>query len=193
MHKAVFAALMAGAVLQSLPALADAREDVVNGMTRCAAIPDDRQWLDCYYGAAQPMRAWLGLTPAPQSQLRLLQQTSQPMPGAGPALPATVSRAAVRTGPPPKPRSSGLFDVFGGDAVVQNAPIQSYDIKNGRFTVTLPDGQVWRQTEADAAKSPVHWDRPASSMRVSINQGAMHSFNLVLGDENEHYKVTRVR
>jgi hypothetical protein len=195
MHRALFAALIAGAALQPLPVLADAREDVVNSMTRCAGLADDRQWLECYYGAAQPMRAWLGLPPAPQSQLRLLQgQPALPAQQAGPAmLPSTVTRAAVHTGPPPKPKSSGILDVFGGDAVVQNAPIQSYDIKGGRFTITLPDGQVWRQTEEDAAKWPVYWSDPASSMRVTISQGAMHSFNLVVGEETQHHKVTRIR
>lgn len=195
MHRALFVALIAGAALQPLPVLADAREDVVNSMTRCAGLADDRQWLECYYGAAQPMRAWLGLPPAPQSQLRLLQgQQALPAQQAGPAmLPSTVTRAAVRTGPPPKPKASGILDVFGGDDVVQNAPIQSYDIKGGRFTITLPDGQVWRQTEEDAAKWPVYWSDPASSMRVTISQGAMHSFNLVVGDETQHHKVTRIR
>ena len=42
-------------------------------------------------------------------------------------------------------------------------------------------------------KNPVHWSQPASSMRVTISQGAMHSFNLVVNDENIHYKVTRIR
>lgn len=191
----ILAALIAAAALEPLPVLADAREDVVNGMTRCAALSDDRQWLDCYYGAAQPMRAWLGLSPAPQSQLKLLQQTSQP--GTAPAgtvpLPATVTRAAVRTGPPPPPKRSGLFDVFGGSDVVNNAPIQSYQVTAKGFVITLPDGQVWKQTEEDASKFPVDWREPASSMRVTITQGALHSFNLVMGDENRHHKVTRVK
>jgi hypothetical protein len=194
MYKAVLAALIAGVGLAPVPVLADAREDVVNGMTRCAGLTDDRQWLDCYYGAAQPMRAWLGLPPAPQSQLKLLQQTSQP---AGPAtampLPATVTRAAVRTGPPPPPKRSGIFDVFGGSDVVDNAPVQSYQVTGKGFTITLPDGQVWKQTDEDAAKSPVDWNEPASSMRVTITQGALHSFNLVMGDESRHHKVTRGR
>jgi hypothetical protein len=30
-------------------------------------------------------------------------------------------------------------------------------------------------------------------MRVTIRQGAMHSFNLVLNDENLHHKVKRIR
>jgi hypothetical protein len=194
MHRAVLAALIAGTALTPAPALADAREDVINGMTRCASLTDDRQWLDCYYGAAQPMRSQLGLSPAPASQLRLLQMPSTPAaaPAARVALPATVTRAAVRTGPPPMPKHSGIFDVFGGSDVVNNAPIQSYEVNANGFTVTLPDGQIWKQTEEDASKFPVTWSTPASSMRVTISQGAIHSFNLVMGDENQHHKVTRV-
>jgi len=195
MYRIVFAALVAGSALTPLPVLADAREDVVNGMTRCAGLSDDRQWLECYYGAAQPMRAWLGLPPAPQSQLKLLQQTSHPTvaPAMAVPLPATVTRAAVRTGPPPPPKKSGIFDVFGGADVVNNAPIQSYQVTAKGFVITLPDGQVWKQTEEDASKFPVSWNEPASSMRVSITQGALHSFNLVMGDEGRHHKVTRIK
>jgi hypothetical protein len=188
MRKMILAAAVLGGALAPSLALADAREDVVAGLTRCAALADDRQWLDCYYGAAQPMRAWLGLSPAPQAQLKLL--SVQPK---APMLPATVTRATVRTGPPPPPKRSGVFDVFGGEDVVNNAPISTYEVTREGFTVTLPDGQVWRQTDEDAAKSPVQWRQPATSMRVTISQGAMHSFNLVMNDENQHHKVTRVR
>jgi hypothetical protein len=199
MHKMVLAGLAAGVALAPLSVLADSREDVVSGMTRCAAFSDDRQWLDCYYGAAQPMRAWLGLPPAPQSQLKLLQQASQAapgnsgVPGATVPLPATVTRAAVRSGPPPPPKKSGIFDVFGGSDVVNNEPIQSYQVTPKGFVITLVDGQVWKQTEEDASKFPVDWQDPASSMRVTITQGALHSFNLLMGDEGRHHKVTRVR
>jgi hypothetical protein len=181
----------AGALATGLgqsPAFADAREDVVAGLTRCANLTDDRQWLDCYYGAAQPMRAWLGLSPAPQSQLKLLQTQPQSA-----AIPTTVSRAATRSGPPPMPKHSGILDMFGGDDVINNTPIKSYEIGQAGFTVTLPDGQVWQQTDDDATKNPARWRQPATTMRVTIRQGAMHSFNLVLNDENQHYKVKRIR
>jgi len=192
----MFAATLAMSAAAPGLVLADAREDVVRGMTRCAAYTNDREWLDCYYGAAQPMRAWLGLAPAPQAQLKLLEGTPQnaasaPMPA---PLPATVTRAVTRSGPPPKPKSSGIFDVFGGSDVVRNQPIQSYEVgRDGAFTITLPDGQVWQQTDDDAAKYPVRWRDPASSMRVTISQAAMHTFNLVVNDENRHHKVKRVR
>jgi len=190
----LFAAMLAIGAGAPGMVLADAREDVVRSMTRCAAYTEDRQWLECYYGAAQPMRAWLGLPPAPQSQLKLLQgqpQTSAPLSA---SLPSTVTRAATRTGPPPPTKRSGILDVFGGSDVVKNTPIQSYEMsREGNFVITLPDGQVWRQTDGDASKSPVRWTQPASSMRVTISQAAMHTFNLVVNDENTHHKVTRIR
>jgi hypothetical protein len=183
-------AMAAGAALTPTLALADAREDVVAGLTRCAALADDRQWLDCYYGAAQPMRAQLGLSPAPQAQLKLLE--AQPKAAALP-LPTTVSRAAARTGPPPMPKRTGIFNMWGGDDVVNNAPVKSYELTPAGFVLTLNDGQVWAQTEDDANKRPVRWRQPASAMRVSITQGAMGTFNLVVGDENRQHKVRRVR
>jgi len=190
MRKLVLAGLVAcGALSAPAAALADAREDVVSGVARCAVLTDDRQWLDCYYGAAQPMRASLGLAPAPQAQVKLLSAQPQHVT----ALPATVARAAVRTGPPPMPRSSGLLDFTGGDDVVRNAPVKSYELTRDGFVVTLPDGQVWQQTPDDAAKHPVRWREPASTMRVTVTQGAMRTFNLVLGDENTHHKVKRIR
>ena len=51
----------------TLPAQADTREQVMLRLPRCAAIPDTRQYLDCYYAAVAPMRAELKLAPAPQS------------------------------------------------------------------------------------------------------------------------------
>jgi hypothetical protein len=43
------------------------REEVLLRLTRCSSIGDTRQYLDCYYAAAQPLRAALNLAPAPQA------------------------------------------------------------------------------------------------------------------------------
>lgn len=68
-------------VLLSLvaPAQARPRDDALSGAIRCGAIADSRQWLDCFYGAAQPMRAALGLSPALAAQVQLA--TSPPAGG----------------------------------------------------------------------------------------------------------------
>ncbi|MDB5739611.1 MAG: hypothetical protein JWP16_651 [Alphaproteobacteria bacterium] len=186
MRKMIFVGFAGALALAPSVAFADAREDVVGGLARCAHLTEDRQWLDCYYGAAQPMRAALGLSPAPLAQIALV--SAQPKAA---AMPSTISRATVRTGPPPPPRSSGLLDVWGGSDIVNNSPIASYDVSKNGFTVTLPDGQVWAQTDVD--KHSVSWRQPSNTMRVTISQAAMHTFNLVLNDENQHYKVKRVR
>src|SRR5690349_24952446 len=36
---------------------ADTRDDVLSAISRCNVIHDNKVWLDCVYGAQQPMRA----------------------------------------------------------------------------------------------------------------------------------------
>ena len=47
------------------------RDDALSGAVRCGVVADSRQWLDCYYGAAQPVRAALGLGSALPAQIAL--------------------------------------------------------------------------------------------------------------------------
>jgi hypothetical protein len=67
--KAFLCAMLA---LVPAPAIADARSEVRGASLRCDGLAEDRAWLDCYYGAAQPMRGQLGLPPAPAAQQRLV-------------------------------------------------------------------------------------------------------------------------
>ncbi|MFO1248789.1 MAG: hypothetical protein U1E93_11330 [Alphaproteobacteria bacterium] len=53
------------------PASARPRDDALTGAIRCGVVADSRQWLDCYYGAAQPVRAALGMAPALAAQVKL--------------------------------------------------------------------------------------------------------------------------
>jgi hypothetical protein len=63
--------LVPACAVLTVPAQARPRDDALSGAFRCATIADSRQWLDCYYGAAQPVRAALGLAPALAGQLKL--------------------------------------------------------------------------------------------------------------------------
>jgi hypothetical protein len=94
------------------------------------------------------------------------------------------------------PKSRGLLaDFIGGSDIVRDAPMQSYSFaSDGSFTVTLTDGQVWQQVGDDAGRHRAKWRDPASSMRVTISEGAMRSYNMVVdGNDSVQYKVRRIR
>src|ERR1700742_2639884 len=70
------ALLAAWVIVAPSPLLAAPRDEVKAGVTRCDGISDDHAWLDCFYGAAQPMRSRLGLSPAPDFQQRMVPPAS---------------------------------------------------------------------------------------------------------------------
>jgi hypothetical protein len=167
------------------------RNQVVTGATGCMREPADRQWLDCYYAAAMPMRVQLGLS-APQGATRPVPVPAPQFASLPPPPPALIKPA----GPPPMPRPVGILGGLFSDPkpVVRNVPMESYVFdKNGAFTITLPDGQVWEQIAEDQIYHRAHWHRPASQMLVTIKPDAMHTFVLTLHDENYMYKVHRIR
>ncbi len=166
-----------GLVASVRPAAAGTRDDVMNASARCAAITDDRAWLDCYYGAAQPMRAQLGLSPVPQRQLALV-----PPPGKG-APPH--SQAAAQ----PKP---GFFGrLFAHEGVSQERQMISYSFDGGHlFTVTLSDGSVWRQSPDDPHRA--NWGKPPQAYRVSVSEG-YNGTGVLDPNDGFQYEVQRVR
>jgi hypothetical protein len=154
-------------------------------------VTEDRPWLDCYYAAAMPMRAQLGLS-KPQTAA-----ISAPPPAQSLAtLPAPPDRPAAPVGPPPMPRSAGLFDgIFVHmKPIVRDMPMKSFAQEGkGGFTVTLVDGEVWQQTDEDQIYHPADWRRPASEMEVTISPDVMHTYVLIVSGENRAYKVRRIR
>jgi len=165
------------------PALAEpTREAVMDAAQRCEGIPDNRVWLDCYYGAAQQMRAVLGLAPAPESQTRLV-----PAPGISYGGAASVRRAPARE------KSGGfLSEIIGNTkSLADNMPMTAYGFgRDGRFTVTMADGHVWQQAESDIKIAK--WNKPAASYKVDITNGSSTDvFNMRVRGEN--YKVTRIK
>ena len=140
----------------------DVRDAVVRGAARCEGR--DRDWLDCYYAAAQPMRAALGLPPAQQRVL-------------SPVLPQDSAAAVL-------PSGSWLL----GSRRGLKERLKAYSLdKDGRFTLTLADGQVWRQTDGDV-RHP-HWTKPAESYVVTISRGVLGTTNLTVQGETGLYKI----
>ena len=158
-------------------AWAGARDDALVGIGRCGAFADDRTWLSCVYGAVQPVRGQLGLPPAPASQTGLV-----------PATPASSSRSRGTGVPTNEPKSGGFYSyLFGGDALITDVRLTSYRFDSqGWFTVTLANGQVWKQIDGSQL---AHWYGPASQYIASISKGAVGSFNLTIANEGKRYKV----
>ena len=213
-------------VLAPHPALARARDDVMAGVFRCAAIGDTRLWLDCYYGAAQPVRAQLGLPPVPAAQARLALSP----PAGGPTGDTTARyqvmsailrcnnltddrqwldcyyavaqpvRAELGLSPAPQARApieNGPRTAVPGPAPTPHAVdpqwsrMTSYSFNRyGAFTVTLANGQVWRQLSGDTDFA--HWTKPAPAYAARITRGALGSFNLKVKGRSEAFKVEQI-
>jgi hypothetical protein len=170
--KSRFVLLLALLPLAPLAAQADSREDVISGAARCAEIKDNRIWLDCYYGAAQLMRAELGLQPAPATQVNRVP------------LPPGVT---VRPAPAP-PRKGLLASIFSGPSAKAKMVSYNFDRK-GVFTVTLTNGQVWEQFPNDV--NFAHWKGPASDYNVSVSEGGFGRGDLLVENDGVTYRVRR--
>jgi len=178
-------AVCAGLGAAISPAVADTRDDIVAGIQRCGVINDNKVWLDCVYGAIQPMRSQLGLQPAPEFQQRLVPppQTAFAPPAPAPA------RMATRPAPT---KRHGFFDNFLNAPPVTVSKMASYRYeKNGAFVVALENGQEWRQS--DITGGTVTWTRAPASYTVTITQGAFGSYSLRTSDSPQTYKVQPVK
>lgn len=168
-------------LLPQVVAAEPTRDEVMAAAGRCSGIADNRTWLDCFYGAAQPMRTLLTLPPAPLAQTRLV-----PPPGAAYTA-SDVSRYGAQE------KSSGFFgDILGSSKpVVSNMPMESYRFaRDGTFTLVLKNGQTYRQEQSDLVLAK--WNRPASSYLVTI-EGASDKFILRVRDERGAiYRVRRI-
>jgi hypothetical protein len=173
--------------LIAAPVKADTRDEVLAGVQRCGVIQDDRAWLDCMYGAQQPMRARLALPPAPEFQQRLVPAVQ---PGAPPRVTSPATQPVTKVLPRRKP---GFFESLVGNApayAVSRMASYRY-LKGGAFVVTLENGQEWRQTDADGGT--VRWTKKPSAHLAKITSGSFGSFTLSTDDSPRSYRVERVR
>ena len=134
----------------------------------CNTIAQDRPWLDCYYAAAQSVRAQLGLSPAAQMR---------------PPPPAQTAGTIA-----PSQAGSGVM-AHVGFPVASRMASYSFD-HYGLFTIVLANGQTWRQLSGDT--SFARWTKPAPGYTVRISRGALHSFNLKVMGISSEYKVERI-
>jgi len=194
---------------QAAPSAGGPYQGVIAGAGRCLSYADNRQWLDCYYGAVQSVRARLGLPGASAAQ----QSLAAAAVGATSLASAAIShRPAIRRkkrgwfagmfGGDDTPVPASQFGMMnddepvgaGGDREVDHISAQmasySFNKLDGTFTVTLANGQVWRQVQGDTTYA--HWHKPASRYYVNIEPGIFGSFDLTVNKIAGRYKVHRI-
>ena len=144
-------------------------------LASCLAIFGSVERLACYDRIA---RAATGQASA------VAPLAPRPAPGPAPQLPPRAPAGQefgseqVRGRTPPAQSSRMAADITG----VTVNPF-------GKFTVTLANGQVWRQLDSDDRTV-----RPRKTMHsVRIERGLMGSYNLQFNDSSLVYKVSRSR
>jgi hypothetical protein len=142
----------------------DARSRVVVSAGACYGEPGDRDWLDCYYRAARPMREQLGL-----------------------AVPAPTPVA-----PPTRPDMFGASLPSDGAAAKQIVSrMTAYNFSQHMiFTVILANGQSWRQIEGDT--DAARWKKSPAAYLVTIRPGFSGSFILTVRGEPHSFRVRRI-
>ena len=168
----------------AIHASADTRDDVMAAMQRCSIILDDRAWLDCTYGAEQPMRAKLALPPAPEFQQRLVPPLSQSQP----RMAAPQADTGITAARPASRRKASLMQILTGTAqpvAISGIASVRYD-SQGAFILTLENGQTWRQTDIENGTKA----RPKIGARATITPAAMGSYNLQMDNITHIFKVS---
>lgn len=159
------------------PADIPLRDATMTEAARCAGVSEDRLWLDCFYAASNPVRAMLALPPLGASPILA---SNAPQPAAAPQRPQRPQRAR-----------SFLPGLFGQTVIEVRARMVRYSFDaHSKFTITLDNGQTWRQLEGDSGVAG--WRGPADRYLVTISNGALGSHNLTAEGTSGMFKVQRV-
>jgi hypothetical protein len=144
------------------------RDDVLRAALECNRKAAGRDWLTCFYAAAEPARARLGLGSR------------------------TLANTVARVAPPPLPSNFGLRPKPEKTDESVSARMAAYAFDKGHlFTVTLDNGEVWQQLAGDDRVAD--WNKPASAYTVVISRGLFGSYNFRVVKSGSLFKVRRLR
>lgn len=210
----VFAALIAAA---SGAANADPRDDALSAMLRCSGLSDRNARLGCY--DATIARAPGALTQAAPARAPAPVYAAPPAYAANvppPAAPVAPRRSrqsfldgVLGVGGPARPPQTTVAQ-FGSESIANggthaypaprendtidqiSARVIAYDFESGFLTVTLDNGQVWRQPPSGNALG--HLSKPALSYTAVIGRnGPYGSYGLKLSGVAQVIGVRRIR
>jgi len=181
-------ALLAALLITTFPASAGPRDDVIGVLAKCADITDKAARLDCYDQAAPQLRA-AAQTPAPPPPA--VAQAAEPAPAPVSQQGGSFLSSLDPFGDTPQGPSAQqmAFQPVGAEILPVTIGVADYAIApNGSFSVTLDNGQVWRERNE-------HYDHPTfrgdAKNVVMIERGMIGGYNLYLKGDGKPYKVLR--
>jgi hypothetical protein len=195
------------ALFAFLPAHAAAEQGLASAILACAAQPDEKAQLACYNGIAAQLKAAQGSsTSVPVATTPPAQQTAQtpkpeggswynPSAWFGSNAPAQTNQQtnASRAGNPADFGSESLPEKqTGGPAQIDSMTAKVTSVSYNyfrRFTVTLDNGQVWRQNESDTREARFSDD---GGETVTVKRGIL-GFGLVIAGRPVSYSVKRIK
>jgi hypothetical protein len=177
----------------AVPAVAGPRDDVLEAMGRCTAIPDATARLACYDAAAPKLKEALAQPPASlDHEPTKAEQESWfgfdvgDLFGGGSVQPTTPEQfGKERTAQAQVTRQVEEIDsITSGLTEVSFTPF-------GQFIIFLDNGQVWRQLQGDGDRA--HFNKNPKDNRVTISHGSLGSYNMTINDSDKLFKVTRIK
>lgn len=163
------------------PAYADAARDTLAEFAKCGDIVDAAERLRCFDVAMPRAKAALA-APAPVPETATKSGFLEWFGFSRPEKPVTKTEDFGK--PPPEPGPGEISEIT---ATV----IQFAKTPRGKAVFVLENGQVWRQQDSDGTVVP---DPPlGKAMKVTIDRGAIGSYNLVIEGRNGLIKVARLK
>jgi hypothetical protein len=189
-----------GLLLAPALAWADARDDAIDAMIKCASIADKAARSDCFDAAIPQLRAAAQTPPAPQVASAPPVAPVAPAPTAAPATTAMQDRSIFDSLNPfggsgggdskPSPQQMA-YQQMGAEVLPITIGVAAFGINpGGGFEVTLENGQVWQEHARDYDIPPFRSDRRNV---VVIDHAMLGGYNLSLLGYARLYKIVRVR
>jgi hypothetical protein len=160
------------------PAPLLAQDSLATDLHDCAAIMGSVERLACYDQLARrPLAA-----PAPISLLPA-KTPQRPVPAPSTSLAADFGADSMPQDVPAPPQRSSL------ESITSPVADFSFDAR-GRFTITLANGQIWRQLDGDTPNVPL---RKGLTRTATISRAALWSYSIHFDNPRGLFKVVRVR
>jgi hypothetical protein len=178
-------------------AAASPRDDVLDGLQKCATVAEDKARLACYDALVHPAQQALARPPEPQEASHPPTKEEQKswfgfdlsgLFNSSPSQQATPQQFGAENLPATKQKVEEAKEEV--DSISAGVTEYAYT-PLGKFIVFLDNGQVWRQIQGDADRAQFH--KSPTDNKVTISRGWIGSYNLTLNDGNKAFKVERVK